>query len=204
MLHASSFPKNLWAKCVKHAIWLRSRTSTKNLGGETPYEALTNQKLNLAELQEWGTKCWVHDNTRSKLDKRTCEGRWLGYDLSTNGSTAPKPKAYLLEEVSISHLKPPNCEIPNQLMPTKTKRPQLIQTTVLSAKRVRLVMAGGGELPRAMRTNTVTVAADVREGDFDEEHTLAAMMDLEKPVEPRTIQEVRELPECLLLENAKK
>ncbi|KAL5525011.1 hypothetical protein ACEPAF_8880 [Sanghuangporus sanghuang] len=108
MLHASSFPNNLWAECVKHPIWLKSRLSTKNLGGETPYEAPTNQKPNLADLQEWGTKCWVHDNTRSKLDKRTWEGRRLGYDLSTNGSTAPKAKAYLLEEVSISHLKPPS------------------------------------------------------------------------------------------------
>ncbi|KAL5512318.1 hypothetical protein ACEPAG_3310 [Sanghuangporus baumii] len=86
MLHASGLSKNLWAECAKHAVWLKNRTSTKVLGGKTPHEVLTGEKPNLSGLQEWGTKCWVHNKTKLKLDQRACEGRWLGYDPSLNGS----------------------------------------------------------------------------------------------------------------------
>jgi transposase InsO family protein len=39
MLHAANLPRNLWGEALKHAVWLKNRTSTKALGGQTPYEA---------------------------------------------------------------------------------------------------------------------------------------------------------------------
>jgi hypothetical protein len=46
---------------------------TRALTTKTPYEAVTIKRPNIGELQEWGTKVWVHDSTGSKLDARSKE-----------------------------------------------------------------------------------------------------------------------------------
>jgi hypothetical protein len=86
MLHASGLPKNLWGEAVKHAVWLKNRTSTRALpDNKTPYEMVYNKKPNLANLHEFGTKVWVHDSENSKLEGRSRIGRWLGYDTESSG-----------------------------------------------------------------------------------------------------------------------
>ena len=47
MLHASQLPKFLWGEAVKHAVWLKNRTSTRVLDGKTPYEIFYGTKPNL-------------------------------------------------------------------------------------------------------------------------------------------------------------
>jgi Reverse transcriptase (RNA-dependent DNA polymerase)/gag-polypeptide of LTR copia-type len=84
MLHASGLPKFLWGEAVKHANYLRNRTSTKALDGKTPYEMKFGTKPNLAGLHEWGAKVWVHDKTGSKLEGRSRIGRWVGYEEASN------------------------------------------------------------------------------------------------------------------------
>jgi hypothetical protein len=61
MLYASGLPKFLWGEAVKHAVYLKNRTSTKALDGKTPFEVYFGVKLNLAGLHEFGCKVWVHD-----------------------------------------------------------------------------------------------------------------------------------------------
>ncbi|KAL5483092.1 hypothetical protein ACEPAI_8321 [Sanghuangporus weigelae] len=231
MLHASSLSKNLWAECVKYATWLKNRTSTKTLDGITPHEALTGMKLNLSGLHEWGSRCWVHDNTKFKLDRRAREGRWLGYDTTSNGSRVYWPEIKSVSVKRSVYFSPESTELDRfegendqssstlsksqnfELNDTHQGKTPPIQPKDISQheKRVRKpsayvrrVMAGGGELPRVMQTNAAAVAADVtneREDNFNDEYTLAAVMDLEDPVEPRTIQEARGLPEWPLWEN---
>lgn len=85
MIHASGLPKNLWGEAVKHAVWLKNRTSTKALPhGMTPYEMLYGNKPHLAGLREWGLKVWVHDSNGTKLDGRAKVGRWIGFDEESN------------------------------------------------------------------------------------------------------------------------
>ena len=84
MLHASGLPKFLWGEALKHANYLRNRTSTKALEGKTPYEVKFGMKPNLAGLHEWGSKVWVHDTSGTKLDGRSRIGRWVGYEEASN------------------------------------------------------------------------------------------------------------------------
>jgi hypothetical protein len=83
MLHASGLPKFLWAEAVKHANYLRNRTSTRALEGMAPFEVRYGRKPNLAGLREWLAKVWVHDSG-TKLDARGRVERWVGYDGESN------------------------------------------------------------------------------------------------------------------------
>ena len=38
----------------------------------------------LDRLPIWGHVVWVHDTSGGKLDPRTCEGRWVGFDTNSN------------------------------------------------------------------------------------------------------------------------
>src|SRR5271168_196197 len=80
MLHASGLPKFLWGEAVKHAIYLKNRTSTKAFNGKTFFEVFEGSKPNLRGLPEFGCKVWVHTPEGSKLDGRASEGIWVGYD----------------------------------------------------------------------------------------------------------------------------
>ncbi|KAE9392141.1 hypothetical protein BT96DRAFT_777758, partial [Gymnopus androsaceus JB14] len=61
---------------------------------KTPYEVMFVEKPNLSQIQEWGAKVWVHDDTNSKLEGRarighwsnaTHSNNWLGFDLESSG-----------------------------------------------------------------------------------------------------------------------
>jgi hypothetical protein len=74
MLHHSGLPKNLWAEAVRHAVWLKNRSSTRALGNDTtPYERLYGNKPDLSSIPPWGQTSWVHSSTGSKLDARGVE-----------------------------------------------------------------------------------------------------------------------------------
>ena len=71
MLHTSQLPKFLWGEAIKHAVWLKNQTSTRSLGGKTPYEVYYGKKPSLRGLPEFGSKVWVHTPEDSKLDGRS-------------------------------------------------------------------------------------------------------------------------------------
>ena len=85
MLHGGGLPKFLWGEAIKHAVYLKNRTSTKSLDGKTPFEAYHSAKPNLYGLPEFGCKVWVHTTSGSKLDGRAVEGKWVGYDEDSSG-----------------------------------------------------------------------------------------------------------------------
>ena len=85
ILHASKLPKNLWGEAVMHAVYVKNRTATRSLDGKTPYEMLYGKKLNVKDLPVWGTRVWVHNTSRLKLDMRVHEGRWIRFDPESNG-----------------------------------------------------------------------------------------------------------------------
>ena len=82
--HTSGLPKYLWGEALRHATWLKNRTATRALDGKTPHQALLGHAPNLANLQPWGTKVWVHVGDGSKLSARAREGRWLGFDTESH------------------------------------------------------------------------------------------------------------------------
>ena len=82
--HSSGLPKFLWGEALRHAMWLKNCTATCALDGRTPYQALFGPVPDLSALQPWGTTVWVHDANGTKLDARTREGRWLGFDTESH------------------------------------------------------------------------------------------------------------------------
>src|ERR1700678_4098222 len=91
MLHASGLPKFLWGEAIKHAIYLKNRTFTKALNGITPYKAFYGTKPNLRGLPEFKCKVWVHTTDGSKLDGRSVEGKWVGFDEDSSGHRIYSP-----------------------------------------------------------------------------------------------------------------
>lgn len=85
MLIASGLPTFLWGEAVMHAVWLKNRTSTKALGGRTPYEALHGHPPVLTGLPVWGCRVWVHDTSTGKVGVRVKAAHWVGYDLQSKG-----------------------------------------------------------------------------------------------------------------------
>jgi len=97
MLHASGLPRNLWGEAVKHAVYLKNRTSTRALPeNKTPYEMIHGAKPNLGDLHEFGTKVWVHETRNSKIDVRSKVGRWLGFNHESSGHQIYWPDRHLI------------------------------------------------------------------------------------------------------------
>ena len=85
LLHMAALPPNMWGEALRHSTWLKNRTSTRALGGMTPWQALYGTPPDLSRLKRFGEKVWVHDPTGSKLDPRAREGRWIGLDVESHG-----------------------------------------------------------------------------------------------------------------------
>ena len=85
LLHMAALPPNMWGKALRHSTWLKNCTSTRALGGMTPWQALYGTPPDLLRLKCFGEKVWVHDPTGSKLDPRPREGRWIGLDVESHG-----------------------------------------------------------------------------------------------------------------------
>lgn len=85
MLIASGLPRFLWGEAVMHAVWLKNRTSTKALGGRTPWAAATGAVPDMSGIPEWGSKAWVHDTSDGKVGERAKCGRWVGFDAQSKG-----------------------------------------------------------------------------------------------------------------------
>ena len=82
--HSSGLPKFLWGEALRHATWLKNRTATRSLDGQTPYQALFGPAPDLSGLRRWGATMWVHVADGTKLDARAWEGRWLGFDTESH------------------------------------------------------------------------------------------------------------------------
>ena len=80
VLHHSQLPKNLWGEALHFIVWLKNRLTTRALGKITPHEKLYRSKPDLGGVPEWGQRVWVHQDRGSKLDGRTAEARWVGFD----------------------------------------------------------------------------------------------------------------------------
>ena len=74
LLHTSGMPQNLWGEALCHSTWLKNHTSTRALGGKTPWQAVYGTLPNLIGLKRFGETAWVHDMSGSKLDAHAWEG----------------------------------------------------------------------------------------------------------------------------------
>ena len=65
--------------------WLQNCTPTRALDGKMLYEMRFKQKPHLGGIQEFGVAAYVKDLKAGKLNSRTQQGRFVGYDLESKG-----------------------------------------------------------------------------------------------------------------------
>jgi hypothetical protein len=88
MLHAHKLPYFLWTEAVAYATYLKNRSPTRAIkDAKTPDEVFWGTKPNVANLQEFGRKCWVlqQDGKQSKLDPKSRQYIFTGISTSTKG-----------------------------------------------------------------------------------------------------------------------
>ena len=80
MLLAQHIPQRFWPEAIAFACYIKNRAPTAALE-KTPYEALTGEKPDLSDLHEFGSKCWVLDQSgeRGKLDPKSRPCLFLGF-----------------------------------------------------------------------------------------------------------------------------
>jgi hypothetical protein len=72
MLLAATLLRKFWPEAVSYVCHIKNRVPTQGLRGMTPWEALTGDKPDLLVFCEFGSKCWVLDQSsdRGKLDAK--------------------------------------------------------------------------------------------------------------------------------------
>jgi len=60
MLHASGFPKELWAEACNTAVYVLNRTGPTPVGAKTPLELWTGSCATLGHLRVLGAECYVN------------------------------------------------------------------------------------------------------------------------------------------------
>ncbi|THH19984.1 hypothetical protein EUX98_g8666 [Antrodiella citrinella] len=59
MLFSSKLPSFLWQEAFSYVIYLRNRSPTRALDGDTPFHALTRRLPDLTNIREFGTRLWA-------------------------------------------------------------------------------------------------------------------------------------------------
>lgn len=82
LLLEAKLPKKLWTYAVKTSAYIRNRCYNSRTG-ITPFEALTGEKPNLDNMHIFGTVCYAYLQNKKKLDARSEQGIFLGYDTQS-------------------------------------------------------------------------------------------------------------------------
>ena len=77
-----NLPKYLWTYAVRHSAFIRNRCFIPRLG-MTAYEKYTSRQPNLNKLEVFGAKCFAYVQNKKKLDQRSVEGIFVGFDASS-------------------------------------------------------------------------------------------------------------------------
>ena len=79
LLIEAKLPKELWTYAVKASAYIRNRCFSPRTG-KTAYEMMTNLKPNLSNMHIFGTVCYAYVQEKKKLDPRSEQGIFVGYD----------------------------------------------------------------------------------------------------------------------------
>ena len=79
MLIESGLPKYLWTYAVMSAAYIRNRCYNPRIT-KTSFEAFTGIRPNVSNMHFFGTQCFAYVDEKKKLDARSEEGVFVGYD----------------------------------------------------------------------------------------------------------------------------
>ena len=99
LIIGSNLPEHLWPYAIQASIYIRNRCFNPRLG-ITAYEAATNTKPYLGNLHIFGSKCFAYVQNKGKLDPRSQQGIFIGYD-----KYSPAYLIYFPEDGTISKVR---------------------------------------------------------------------------------------------------
>lgn len=79
LLLEAKVPKTLWTYAAKAAGYIRNRCYNPRTG-KTPYEMFTGKRPNLGHMHVFGSPCHAYVQNKKKLDPRSQQGVFIGYD----------------------------------------------------------------------------------------------------------------------------
>ena len=82
LLIDSKLPKTWWPHAIQTAAYIRNCCFNERLQ-KTPYEAACGRKPNIANMHIFGSICYAYVQDKGKLDPRSQEGIFLGYDTNS-------------------------------------------------------------------------------------------------------------------------
>ena len=87
MLLDANLSKSYWAEAVSTAVYLKNRSPTKAVQGETPYEAWYGEKPTVDHLRVFGCDAYAHipKDERRKFDTKARKCILVGYGEETKG-----------------------------------------------------------------------------------------------------------------------
>jgi hypothetical protein len=83
MIEDKNLPKSFWAEAISLSNYLLNRLPTKALEDKTPFEALFKERPNLENIKVFGSKAFMLNYNRRKLDAKTRNCIYLGPELNT-------------------------------------------------------------------------------------------------------------------------
>ncbi|CAB4032811.1 Retrovirus-related Pol poly from transposon TNT 1-94, partial [Paramuricea clavata] len=79
LLLEANLTKSIWTYAVMAVGYIRNRCFNARLG-KTPYEAFKGSKLDLSNMHVFGSVCYAYVQNAKKLDPRSKQGIFVGYD----------------------------------------------------------------------------------------------------------------------------
>jgi IS30 family transposase len=87
MMQFKGLSTKYWAEAVHTVVYLRNRSPTSALDGQTPYEAWYGFKPKVNHLRVFGSTCYalVPKEKRTKLENRSMKCNFIGYSEEKKG-----------------------------------------------------------------------------------------------------------------------
>ena len=116
LLIESNLPKTLWTYAVMAAVFIRNRCYIQRTN-ETPYYLLTGYRPNISKMHVFGSICYSYVQNKKKLDCRSKEGLFVGYDKNSPAYLIYDPESKTVSKHRIvkfteNFLKAPAKQIP--------------------------------------------------------------------------------------------
>ena len=141
MLIDSKLPRFLWGEAMNHAAWIKNRSPTHALEGETPFHARYTKHPDLSKLVPFGTQAWIKIADAGKLERRAQMGHFVGLDWTSTGYRiyVPETKQIRIEREVVFNrdetTEPPTWtgEMPSEGEKTRTIRHSTIESDLLDS-----------------------------------------------------------------------
>ena len=129
LLINAELPKFLWTYAVKKAAYVRNRCFNNRIK-RTPFEAFTGKQPNVSNMHTFGSKCFAYVQEKKKLDDRSEQGIFVGYDSCSPAYLIYFPKKNIIRRVRC--VKFDNTECPTDTDPSAV--PTIVDDSFMEPK----------------------------------------------------------------------